>query len=115
VSPIYPAIVGSLRGFLPCAGPRLSPWIDGDGLALGLGVVFIVAGLAETYRAVSSGDGGVVFWFGSLFGGGTLIIIGAFAVTRRTWLSFSLTAIGCVAAANATMWTLILRCPRRRS
>jgi len=36
------------------------------GLALGLGVVFIVAGLAETYRAVSSGDGGVVFWFGSL-------------------------------------------------
>jgi hypothetical protein len=85
------------------------------GLALGLGVVFIVAGLAETYRAVSSGDGGVVFWFGSLFGGGTLIIIGAFAVARRTWLSFSLTAIGCVAAANATMWTLILRCSRRRS
>jgi len=78
------------------------------GLALGLGVVFIFAGLAETYRAVSSGDGGVVFWFGSLFGGGTLIIIGAFALTRRAWLSFGLTAIGCLAAANATMWTLVL-------
>ena len=78
------------------------------GLALGLGVVFILAGLAETYRAVSSGDGGVVFWFGSLFGGGTLIITGTFALTRRTWVSFSLTAIGCLAAANATMWTLIL-------
>ena len=79
------------------------------GLTLGLGVVFILAGLTETYRAVSSGDGGVVFWFGSLCGGGTLIIIGAFALARKTWLSFSLTAIGCLAGANATMWTLILR------
>jgi hypothetical protein len=64
--------------------------------------------MAETIRAIGGGDGGVPFWFGSLSGGGTLILVGTFALSRRAWLSFSLTAVGCVAAANATMWTILL-------
>jgi hypothetical protein len=74
----------------------------------------LVASVAETLRAIRSGDGGVPFWFGSLFGG-TLIIIGTFALTWKPWLSFSMTAIGCLAVANATMCTLILPLPRPRS
>jgi hypothetical protein len=40
--------------------------------------------------------------------GGVLILIGTFAISGRVWLSFSLTAVGSLAAANATMWTIIL-------
>jgi hypothetical protein len=77
-------------------------------LALVLGVVFILLGIAETVRAIRSGDGGLPFWFGSLCVGGALILIGTFALSRKVWLSFSLTAMGSLAAANATMWTIIL-------
>ena len=77
-------------------------------LALLLGAVFILAGIAETVRALRSGDGGLPFWFGSLCGGGTLILVGTFALSRRVWLSFILTAVGCLAATIATMWTIIL-------
>jgi hypothetical protein len=77
-------------------------------LALVLGVIFIIAGMAETVRVIRSGDGGLPFWFGSLCGGGTLILVGTFALSRRVWLSFSLTAVGCLAVALATMWTIIL-------
>ena len=77
-------------------------------LAFVLGVVFILLGIAETIRAIRSGDGGVPFWFGSLCGGGALILVGTFSLSRRRWLAFSLTAGGCLAAANATMWTIVL-------
>jgi hypothetical protein len=77
-------------------------------LALLLGAVFILAGIAETVRAIRSGDGGIPFWFGSLCGGGTLILVGTFALSQRVWLSFVLTTVGCLAAAIATMWTIIL-------
>ena len=40
--------------------------------------------------------------------GGALMLIGTFAFSRKVWLSFSLTAIGSLAAPNATMWTIIL-------
>jgi hypothetical protein len=35
-------------------------------------------------------------------------LIGTFALSRKVWLSFSLTAMGGLAAANVTMWTIIL-------
>jgi hypothetical protein len=77
-------------------------------LALALGIGFILDGIAETVRAFRSGDGGLLFWFGSLCGGGALILVATFALPRRPWLAFSLTAVGCIAAAIATMWTFIL-------
>jgi hypothetical protein len=70
--------------------------------------MFIILGIAETVRAARGGTGGVPFWFGSLCGGGTLILVGTFALWRRTWLSFSLTALGSTAVVIATMWTIIL-------
>jgi hypothetical protein len=77
-------------------------------LALVLGVGFILLGIAETVFAIRGGTGGWPFWFGSLCVGGALILIGTFALSRKVWLSFSLTAVGSLAAANATMWTIIL-------
>jgi hypothetical protein len=77
-------------------------------LALVLGVVFILAGSAETGFAVRSGDGGVPFWFGSLLRRRRADTGWHVSLSRRRWLAFSLTAGGCLAAANATMWTIIL-------
>ena len=79
-----------------------------EGLAWVLGVVFILFGLAEVVRVIGWGGGGLAFWFLSLCGGGTLILIGSFVVTQRQWLSSTLVIIGCLAATIATMWTLIL-------
>ncbi len=77
-------------------------------LALVLGIIFILDGIAETVRAIRSDAGGLIFWFGSLCGGGALILLGTFALSRRLWLSFALTAVGCLAAGIATAWTIIL-------
>ena len=77
-------------------------------LALVLGVGFILLGIAETVFAIPAGGVAMLLWFGSLCVGGALILIGTFALSRKGWLSFSLTAIGSLAAANATMWTIIL-------
>lgn len=77
-------------------------------LAWILGIVFVGCGIAESIRVVVSGDGGLAFWFLSLCGGGALILLGSFVVKGRPWLSFTLVAIGCLVAGNATVWTLVL-------
>src|SRR5215218_1213656 len=41
-----------------------------------VGSMFLLAGVLETFRVVMSGDGGVAFWFGSLIGGGALVLLG---------------------------------------
>ena len=51
--------------------PRLRFW-----LTLGLGLLYVAAGIAESVRAVTSGDGGLWFWFGTLVGGGALVLSG---------------------------------------
>jgi hypothetical protein len=77
-------------------------------LAVSLGCLFVALGIAETIRAVRSGDGGIWFWFGSLVGGGTLVI-GGWRLRRR-WPGWSaaLVAIGSLAGTIATMWTLVV-------
>jgi hypothetical protein len=79
-----------------------------DILAVFLGVLYIVAGIAETTRAIVTGDGGIPFWFGSLVGGGAMILLGALAFRHRLWLSVGLITVGCLAGAVATMWTLVI-------
>ena len=79
-----------------------------DVLTLFVGVLYIVAGIAETTRAIVTGDGGIPFWFGSLVGGGALILLGALAFRHRPWLSCSLITVGCIAGILATMWTLVI-------
>jgi hypothetical protein len=78
-----------------------------DILAVFLGVLYVVAGIAETTRAVVSGDGGIPFWFGSLVGGGAMILLGqAHRHRRAPYLGF--VTVGCLAGAIATVWTLVV-------
>jgi hypothetical protein len=79
-----------------------------DFLTVFLGVLYIVAGIAETTRAVVTGDGGIPFWFGSLVGGGSVILLGTLAFRHRPWLYCSLIWLGCLAGVLATLWTLLI-------
>jgi hypothetical protein len=78
-----------------------------DVLVILLGLLYVAAGIAETVRAVRSGDGGIAFWFGSLVGGGLLILVGE-ALRWRPGLSTTLIGVGCLAGALGTMWTLVV-------
>ena len=81
-------------------------------LAWFLGGTFIVMGIAEVAVRVLSDEPieteAVVFWFLSLCGGGMLVLIGSFMLTRPTWASVTLVTLGCLAGTLATMWTLVL-------
>lgn len=44
---------------------------------IALGVTYVLLGVMETIRLVVTGDGGFFFWFGTLVGGGTLLLLGA--------------------------------------
>ena len=79
-----------------------------DILAVSLGGLYIVAGIAETTRALVTGDGGIPFWFGSLVGGGALILLGTLAPLGRPRLARGLVTAGCLAGILATMWTLVI-------
>ena len=73
-----------------------------------LGCLLMVAGVAETVRALRSGDGGLLFWFPTLVGGGVLIVAGTLARSRRPVLGLVLTCLGCLAAILPTIWTLLI-------
>ena len=73
-----------------------------------LGCLLVAAGIAETVRLVRSGDGGLAFWFGTLVGGGILVLAGTFLLPRKPIPGVVLTTIGCLAAVVPTMWTLIV-------
>jgi hypothetical protein len=77
-------------------------------LVLVLGVLYLVGGMAETIRVLSSGDGGLAFWFGTLVGGGALILLGEIAFRERPRLSFGLIAVGCIAGLLPTLWTILV-------
>ena len=79
-----------------------------DVATIGLGVLYVVAGIAETIRAVVSGDGGIAFWFGTLVGGGTLILLGILVFRDRPRLYARLVIVGCVAGILATVWTIVV-------
>ena len=73
-----------------------------------LGGLLVAAGIAETVRLVRSGDGGLAFWFGTLVGGGILVLTGTLLLPRKPIPGCVLTTIGCVAGVVATMWTLVV-------
>jgi hypothetical protein len=77
-------------------------------LVLVLGMLYVAGGIAETIRVLSSGDGGLAFWFGTLVGGGTLILLGELVFRERPRLSFGLIALGCVAGLPPTLWTILV-------
>ena len=72
-----------------------------------LGLVYAALGVAETIRVLTSGDGGLGFWFGSLVGGGTAVLVGQL-VRRRPRVSAWLVTLGGAAGVLATAWTLLV-------
>ena len=77
-------------------------------LVLALGFLYVAAGVAETVRLTRSGDGGLAFWFGTLVGGGALVLVGEALHRRRAGLGASLICVGAVVAVPATIWTLVV-------
>jgi hypothetical protein len=77
-------------------------------LGLFLGCLLIVGGVAETIRLTRSGDGGLLFWFPTLVGGGALILAGTLLLPKRPTLGAALTVAGCIAGMLPTMWTLVV-------
>ena len=73
-----------------------------------LGSLLVAAGIAETVRLVRSGDGGFAFWFGTLVGGGLLVLTGTLLLPRKPTRGFILTTIGCVAGLLPTAWTVVV-------
>jgi hypothetical protein len=68
-------------------------------VAVVLGVVFVLLGVVETVRDITGGDGGYVFWFTSLCGGGSAILVGVLKLAHRPAIS---------AAAAIILVTLVI-------
>jgi hypothetical protein len=77
-------------------------------LGVFVGVMFLLAGVLETIRVLLSGDGGLAFWFGSLIGGGALVLLGTLALQSRPFLALAAVAVGALAGSLATAWTQVL-------
>ena len=84
----------------------MRPWQWWTGLALGC--LLVLAGVAETVRAVRSGDGGLWFWFPTLVGGGTLLLSGTLLMRRHPGRGWALLCSGCVLGLLPTMWTVVV-------
>lgn len=84
--------------------PRGRLWWSG----ILLGGLLVAAGVAETVRLLRSGDGGFAFWFGTLVGGGVLILVGTVLLPRKPAAGGVLTVIGCLAGLLPTLWTIVV-------
>jgi hypothetical protein len=88
------------------AGARATTW-----LAWGVGIVFILFGVVEVAVRVLSSDPtdteAVVYWFVTLCGGGTLVLLGSYVITRPGW-ALAAVVIGCLLGMIATIWTVLL-------
>jgi len=76
------------------------------GAVLGFG--FVAFGIVETGVAVAGRDGIGFFWFPALCGGGVLVLLGVFRVTRPHRASIALVTLGALAGALATAWTVVV-------
>ena len=75
-----------------------------DILTVFLGFLYVAAGVAETTRAVVTDDGGIPYWFGSLVGGGAMILLGSLVFRNRLRLSSTFIVLGSLAGVIATTW-----------
>jgi hypothetical protein len=77
-------------------------------LSLCLGVLYVGLGVAEliTHRAGTPFE--LLFWGGSLVGGGLLVVAGAALRPRHRPTGLGLLTIGAVLGMNATAWTLVV-------
>jgi hypothetical protein len=77
-------------------------------LGIVVGSSFLLSGILETIRVLTSGDGGLAFWFGSLFGGGSLVLLGTLGLRSHPLLALVAVTVGALAGSLATAWTLVL-------
>jgi hypothetical protein len=77
-------------------------------LGIVVGSSFLLAGTLETIRVLTSGDGGLAFWSGSLFGGGALVLLGTLGLRSHPLLALVAVTVGALVGSLATAWTLIL-------
>ncbi len=76
-------------------------------LGIGLGALLVLAGIAETVRLIVTGDGGLLFWFGTLSGGGALILVGTLGLSSRPAVARRLVVAGALLGLVPTMWTIV--------
>lgn len=77
-------------------------------LAVLLGGLYLLAAVAETTRAVVTGDGGLLFWFGTLTTAGVLVLLGTLSPEMRApWRRVSVVAGACL-GMPATAWTVVV-------
>jgi hypothetical protein len=88
------------------APARAHHWTWWFGLVLG--GLLVVAGFAETVRAVGTGAGGLWFWFPTLVGGGTLVVAGTLLLPRSPTLGGIMTMVGALVGILPTIWTLVV-------
>ena len=74
-------------------------------LALVLGVVYAVACVAES---VAHRDGGLAFWFGTLFVASALVLGGTLRPARNPFVSGGMVAVGAAVGMLPTMWTVVV-------
>ncbi len=76
---------------------------------IGLGVTYVLLGVTETVRLVVTGDGGFFFWFGTLVGGGVLLLLGAVPRQEdRTRRHLGAILLGATIGIPATVWTIVI-------
>jgi len=72
-----------------------------------LGILYLVLGVLELVTHLDE-PMSLFFWIPALVGGGVLVLVGVFHVTRPRWLSVGLVATGLFAATLATAWTIVV-------
>jgi len=77
-------------------------------LGLGLGALYVALGTIELISHRDDTVRALLFWGGSLVGGGALVLTGALLAGRHRPLGLSLLTIGAVLGMNATVWTIVV-------
>jgi uncharacterized membrane protein HdeD (DUF308 family) len=78
------------------------------GLTLGLGSLYLAAGVAEAVHYARSDEGDLWFRSGTLLGGGALVLIGLATRPRRPHPGSALICIGSLLGILATAWTVVV-------
>jgi hypothetical protein len=77
-------------------------------LGLTLGAIYLLLGTIELYTHRDGAGLELLFWGGSLVGGGVLVLIGTQVRTHHRAAGLTVLTLGAVLGINATMWTLLL-------
>ena len=77
-------------------------------LTVGLGVLYVVVGVAETVEDVSSDQDVMWSWWGTIVGGGVLVLVGAAVTSRHPNVGRGLVCVGSLLGIPVTMGTIVV-------